>query len=215
MTPRAVIFDCDGVLVDSEPMTDEVIATNLARHGLVLPPERISSLFLGGTISGLGDTARTMGADLPHDWLDGMYAEIFERLAQGTPLIDGIDTVLDALDAANIAYGVGSNGSHRKMGITLGQHPAVYERLKGRLFSRHDVSAPKPDPALYLHAAAALNVSPADCAVIEDSPTGCKAAARAGMRCFGYAPRDNGSRLAAEAAIVFHDMRRLPELLGL
>ena len=215
MALKAVIFDCDGVLVDSERLSDEVIAANLARHGLNLPPERVSALFLGGTISGVGETARALGADLPPGWLDGIHGEIFDRLAQGTPLVAGVTSVLDALDRAGIAYGVGSNGSHKKMAITLGQHPQVFERLQGRLFSHHDIGAPKPDPALYLFAAQALQAHPADCAVVEDSPAGCKAAARAGIRCFGYAPHAKGNQLADEGATVFRHMHELPQLLGL
>ncbi|MGB3179477.1 MAG: HAD family phosphatase [Albidovulum sp.] len=213
--PKAVIFDCDGVLVDSEPLTDMVIAKNLARYGLTLSVTQISGLFLGGTMAGVGDTARKMGADLPEDWLDDIYDEIFARLAEGTDLISGIAGVLDRLDVAGIPYAVGSNGPHRKMEITLGQHPRIYARLTNRIFSRQDVASPKPAPDLYLHAARALNIAPKDCVVIEDSSTGVRAARAAGMTCFGYAPNGDSAALEAQGAHIFHDMCDLPALLGL
>lgn len=215
MRPAAVLFDCDGVLVDSEPLTDAVIAGNLARHGLLLPVDAITSMFIGGTMAAVGDAARAMGATLPENWLKEVYDEIFARLSEGTELIPGIPALLDALDAAAIPYAVGSNGPHRKMEITLGQHADVYARLTGRIFSRHDVAAPKPAPDLYLHAARALGAAPATCVVIEDSPTGARAARAAGMACFGYAPVGDGSRLAAEGARPFRHMSELPVLLCL
>lgn len=215
MTIRAVLFDCDGVLVDSEPLTDAVIARSLARHGLALGQHEISGMFRGGTLAGVAETAREMGADLPEDWLARTYDDIHAKLAEGTPLVPGIEGVLDRLDAAGIAYAVGSNGSHRKMEVTLGQHPDLRRRFGDRVFSREDVARPKPAPDLYLHAAHALGVAPAQAAVIEDSPTGARAARAAGIRCFGYAAAEKADGLLAEGATVFRDMADLPGLLGL
>ncbi|WP_413872784.1 HAD family hydrolase [Albidovulum sp.] len=215
MRPAAVLFDCDGVLVDSEPVTDRVIAESFTRHGLPFDAGEVHALFLGGTMAGVAETARHLGADLPADWVDRIYEEMFAALALGTALIPGIERVLDTLDAARIPYAVGSNGPHRKMEITLGQHPGLHDRLRGRIFSRHDVARPKPAPDLYLHAAAVLGVAPAACAVVEDSVPGARAARAAGMTCFGYAPRDDGARLAAEGARPFAAMADLPALLGL
>ncbi len=215
MKPAAVLFDCDGVLVDSEPISDRVIAANLARHGLALPAHEIGAMFLGGTIAGLGDEARRLGATLPPAWVDEVYAEIFAALAEGTALIPGIPALLDRLDAARIPYAVGSNGPHAKMAITLGQHPEIHARLTGRIFSRHDVSRPKPAPDLYLHAACALGAAPETCVVVEDSPTGARAARAAAMTCFGYTPSGDGARLVAVGARPFRHMDDLVALLGL
>jgi HAD superfamily hydrolase (TIGR01509 family) len=211
----AVLFDCDGVIVDSEPITDRVIASNLARHGLDVAPHEVHRLFVGGTMASVGEYARRHGAQLPPDWLADIYAEIFAELAKGTPLVPGIGAVFDALDSARIPFAVGSNGPHAKMAVTLGQHPEILSRLQHRVFSREDVARPKPAPDLYLHAARALDTIPARTAVIEDSPTGIRAARAAGMQAYGYAPDSDGARLAAEGAHVFHHMTDLPTLLGL
>jgi HAD superfamily hydrolase (TIGR01509 family) len=215
MILRAVIFDCDGVLVDSEPAAFALLGADLAAHGLVLTPERMEQEFLGGTMAGLFTKARAMGATLPDDWVADFYERLYARLGQGTALMPGVLAVLDALDAGGIGYAVGSNGSDHKMQVTLGQHPGLLDRFGGRLFSGQTLGAPKPAPDLYLHAARALGVPPALCAVIEDSPTGARAAAAAGMACFGYAPQGDGAALAAEGAVVFRDMGELPGLLGL
>lgn len=215
MKPAAVLFDCDGVIVDSEPITDRVIAANLARHGFKISLEEVSTLFLGGTIGGVAETVRARGIALPEDWVVLIYEEIFARLAEGTPLIPGIENVLDALDAAHIPYAVSSNGPHAKMRVTLGQHPALHARLSGRIFSREDVARPKPAPDLYLHAARALGAAPETCVVIEDSATGIRAARAAGMRTFGYAANGDGAGLRAEGASVFDRMNALPALLSL
>ena len=215
MRPAAVLFDCDGVIVDSEPITDRVIAANLARHGLEISLAEVSTLFLGGTIGGVAETARARGITLPDDWVPQIYEEIFARLAEGTPLVPGIERVLDALDTAHIPYAVGSNGPHAKMQVTLGQHPALHTRLAGRVFSREDVARPKPAPDLYLHAARALGALPETCVVIEDSATGIRAARAAGMRSFGYAANGDGARLSEEGAKVFRRMEDLAVLLGL
>ncbi len=212
MTPKAVIFDCDGVVVDSEPMLFDLLAADLAQHGLPTPVESLHHIFLGMTLQGLREKANAMGASLPADWCDDFYARLYAQLTLGTPLVPGILAVLDALDAAGIPYAMGSNGSAEKMQITLGQHGLI-PRFKG-LFSGQSLGKPKPAPDVYLLAAASMQTAPAGCVVIEDSATGARAAANAGMRCFGYAPQGDAA-LQAEGAILFRDMKDLPGLLGL
>jgi HAD superfamily hydrolase (TIGR01509 family) len=215
MRPGAVIFDCDGVLVDSEPASFDLLAADLAQHGLDLPRHELEQVFLGGTIAGVFMKARAMGAALPDDWVAGFYERLYARLAEGTALIPGIPELLDRLDRHGVPYAVGSNGSERKMQVTLGQHPGLIARFGGRLFSGQSLGAPKPAPDLYLHAARALGVSPGACVVLEDSPTGAQAARLAGIRCFGYAPHHDGMAMAAEGATIFRSMWDLPDLLHL
>jgi HAD superfamily hydrolase (TIGR01509 family) len=215
MTPKAVLFDCDGVLVDSEVAAFDLLTADLAGYGLVLSRAEMEARFLGGTISGLFQTARDLGADLPDDWVDTFYAQLYARLAQGTPLIDGAQAVLDRLAAAGMVFAVGSNGSDQKMQITLGQHPRVLAHFNGHLYSGQTLGCPKPDPGLWLHAARALGVDPADCVVVDDSPTGCLGAVRAGIRCLGLAEHDDGARLLAVGAEVIRSLRDIPGKLGL
>lgn len=215
MTLKAVLFDCDGVIVDSEGLAFELILADLDTHGLHLTHEDFARNFLGGTMRNVYDRARAAGADLPADWVPQFYERLYERLAQGTPLIPGVLEVLDRLEAAGIPFAIGSNGTLQKMQITLGQHPGLIERFKGHLYSGQALGAPKPAPDLYLHAAAALGISPADCVVIEDSATGARAAKAAQMRCFGYAAQTSAEDLRAAGAQIFTEMRLLPGLLGL
>jgi len=211
---RAVIFDCDGVVVDSEALTFDLLAEDLTTYGLELPRAALEAAFLGGTMRGIWQKARDLGAGLPDDWVERFYIRLYAWLAGGTPLVPGILGVLDALDAAGVPYAMGSNGSDEKMQITMGQHPGLLDRFAGRMFSGQTLGAPKPAPTLFLHCAAVLQVNPAQCVVIEDSPTGARAARAARMRCLGYAPH-GGTALAETGAEVFRDMAALPGLLGL
>jgi HAD superfamily hydrolase (TIGR01509 family) len=210
--PDLVIFDCDGVLVDSEPLSHAVLRDNLARHGLDLPLARISDLFVGGTIMGVRDTACGMGARLPDDWVAAIYAEIFAVLAEKVEPVPGIFAVLDALDAAGVPYAVGSNGPHRKMEITLAR-TGLRERLEGRIVSREDVARPKPAPDIYLRAAAIAQVAPARALVIEDSPSGARGAQAAGITCFGYVAGSDRAQMAPLCARLFDRMDQLPGLI--
>lgn len=214
MKPELIIFDCDGVLVDSETIFNEVLAANLARNGLTLNLAECMNLFVGGTMKLVKVKAEKLGANLSDRWIDEVYDEAFDRLRQGVELVDGIVEVLDHLDANNIPYCVASNGSVEKMGITLGQ-TGLMDRFTGRMFSAYSVGIAKPDPGLFLHAAETLGFTPAQSVVIEDSLNGVVAAKRANMRCLGYAPHGNGDKLAAEDAVVFDDMAMLPKLLGI
>lgn len=213
MIPSAVLFDCDGVVVDSEAIAFDLLQGELAEAGLVLDHDAMERLFLGGTVHHLYDKARGLGADLPPGWVAAFYERLYARLRLGVPLVPGIGAVLDRLAGARVPVAIGSNGSAEKMQITLGQHPAVQARFGGHLYSGQSLGRPKPAPDLYLHAAAMLGVDPARAVVIEDSATGARAARAAGMRCFGYAPK-GGAALAAEGAVLFTDMADLPALLG-
>lgn len=216
MRPDLVIFDCDGVVVDSEHRSNQFIRDELAAYGLDLPLGQIMGLFVGGTIFGLAARAREMGAGLPSDWVEEFYPRLCDHLAKGTPMTQGMGALLERLDQARLPYCIASNGRHAKMHATLGQHPQLTARFTARnVFAAQDVAHPKPAPDLFLHAASAMGHASARCVVIEDSATGAKAARAAGMRCFGYAPDTDGALLAREGARVFTRMADLPALLAL
>ena len=212
--PNLVIFDCDGVLVDSETVSNQVMVDSLARYGLTLTLQACMDAFVGSTMSAAMDKARQMGAVLPSGWIDEVYEETYTALRAGVPLVPGISDVLDLLDGRGIPYCVASNGSEAKMKITLGQN-GLWERFHPAIFSAHSLGVAKPDPGIFLAAASHFDVQARDCVVIEDSPSGTLAAARAGMRCMGFAALTPAERLEAHGAESFRDMRELPALLGL
>jgi HAD superfamily hydrolase (TIGR01509 family) len=192
----------------------EALRDDLADHGLDLRLDQIFDMFVGGTMQGVMTRAREMGAGLPDDWLDRIYARMFAALKAECQVIAGVPALLDRLDAAGIGYAVGSNGPVAKMDVTL-RRCGLWERFEGRVFSAHDCAASKPAPDVYLKAAAHAGVAPAECAVIEDSASGAKAGQAAGMRCFGYAAQTSPDKLRPHCDAVFADMAALPPLLGL
>ncbi|MCP9480695.1 HAD family phosphatase [Shimia sp. CNT1-13L.2] len=213
MRPDLVIFDCDGVLVDSEPVTNRAISENLAGYGLHLTVEECMAQFVGGTLSGVRDKARRMGADLPEDWVAEIHEATYAALRRGVSLIAGVRDLIDALEAAGVAYCVASNGSREKMRITLGQ-TGLWDRFEAAMFSARELGVAKPEPGLFLAAAKVHGVDPAACVVIEDSASGAKAAARAGMRCIGYVPEGAGVALRGQGAEVVTRMQEVAALLG-
>jgi len=215
MIPAAVLFDCDGVIVDSEGIGVDHIAAELAAVGIDLSRSQVMALFIGKTLPGVARVLRDDGWPLPEDWARQVYDRLYEKLADSTPLIPGIAAVFDALDAAGIAYAIGSNGEMRKMYTTLPPHPAIWARVKDHLYSGQELGCPKPDPGLYLHAAKALGVEPARCVVIDDSPSGCTAGVAAGIRTLGFDMHGDGGALAVVGAEVVHRMDAVPGLLGL
>lgn len=212
--PDLVIFDCDGVLVDSEPITTRVLRDDLSRHGLDLQESQIEALFVGGTMPGVMRTARDMGAVLPNDWLDLVYRSIFAALEAECLAVPGIVEVLDALDAAGIPYAIGSNGPSAKMDITL-RRTNLWERFEGRIYSAHDCIASKPAPDVYLKAAALAGIDPAQCVVVEDSATGARAGQAAGMTVYGFARGGPRETLAPYCSAMFDEMGALIGLLAL
>ena len=215
--PAAVLFDCDGVIVDSEGPTLDLLLDDLAAHGLALTRHQLESDFVGGTVETVARRAIAAGASLPDGWVADFYTRMYAMLARGIPLVPGILQVLDRIDAAGIPFAVGSNGLPEKMRISLGQHGLI-PRFRAVL-SAQAMGQPKPAPDVYLKAAAACGAAPGACVVIEDSPTGARAALAAGIPCLGFAPEGpdtpSARGLAALGLPLFHRMTQLPPLLGI
>jgi HAD superfamily hydrolase (TIGR01509 family) len=207
-----VIFDCDGVLVDSERLAVRVEAGYLAELGWPLTEAEIVERFMGRTAEYMDEAIEAqLGSRLPGDWKDQFQRRYAEAFAAELVPVDG---VVQALDQITTPTCVASSGSHQKLRLTLG-HTGLYERFEGRIFSGYEVANGKPAPDLFLHAAARMGAEPARCAVVEDTLYGVLAARAAGMRAFGYAGGlSTPERLAGEATVVFEDMRELPRLLG-
>jgi HAD superfamily hydrolase (TIGR01509 family) len=206
-----VILDCDGVLVDSEPISVRLDVVVLGKLGWHLTEAEIAERFVGRSHEYMvGEIEAAIGRPLPADWHDelhALYREAFE--AELAP----VDGVVEALDRLATPTCVASSSSHERLRLTLGL-TGLLGRFEGRIFSATDVANGKPAPDLFLHAAASMGADPARCAVVEDSRYGVEAARAAGMHAFGYAGGlTPAARLAGPSTTVFHHMRDLPELL--
>ncbi|MCZ8205727.1 HAD family phosphatase [Gemmatimonas sp.] len=208
-----IIFDCDGVLVDSERITSRVWAGLLTGIGLPTTTEQSLATYLGNSMGRcLEIVTEQLGHRPPDTLLARFYDEVKVALAREVTPVEGIVALLDALDAAGIGYGVASNGEHEKMRTTLGA-TGLLARFDGRRFSAVDVARPKPAPDLFLHAAEALGFEPVRTIVVEDSPLGVQGAHAAGMTVIGYAELVAPDRLLAAGAV--HTVDQLRELLPL
>ena len=212
MNYELVIFDCDGVLIDSEPIANRVLSEQLAGIGLRLPAGEVMRRFVGRTRAGcLALAAELLGRALPAGFAAAWDAALFSAFAAELKAVDGVAEVVQGLQ---VPVCVASNSSRERMCASL-QAAGLLPLFEGRMFSAVDVERPKPAPDLFLHAAATMGAPPSRCAVIEDTPTGVQAAAAARMAVFGYAGGAHSSpaALAAAGAIVFREMRALPALL--
>jgi HAD superfamily hydrolase (TIGR01509 family) len=207
-----VIFDCDGVLVDSERIAVRTDVKVFAKLGWVLTEAEIIERFVGLSDKSIKAAIEAhLGCVLRDDWeaeFQALYREAFA--AELTP----VPGVVDTLDQITLATCVASSGTHDKIRFTLGL-TGLYERFVGRIFSAYEVARGKPAPDLFLYAASRMGVDPAACAVVEDSPYGIEAARAAGMRAFGFAGGlTPAARLEGPGTVVFRDMRDLPRLLA-
>lgn len=212
-----VIFDCDGVLVDSEIIANRVLAALLSRHGYPITAMESVQRFAGGTIPGVIKMVEDEGIDLPDDFetqLRELDVKAFESELKAVP---GIQATLEQL--GNLPKCVASSGPPTKIKKNL-ELTGLIKYLDPHLFSARQVKHPKPAPDLFHFAAMRMNVKESACTVIEDSPVGILGAKRAGMRAFGFIgashrTTDDIEKLrAAGADLVFEDMTELPRLLG-
>lgn len=207
-----VIFDCDGVLVDTERISVRVDVAVLAELGWELTEAEVVERFVGRADADIRrDIEAHLGRTLEDGW-DAPYRDWYRGAFEAE--LRPVDGVTEALDGVRMRTCVASSGSHEKIRFTLGL-TGLYDRFRGRIFSALDVPRGKPAPDLFLHAADAMGVEPGRCAVVEDSRFGVEAARAAGMRAFGYAGGlTAAARLAGPATVVFEDMRELPRLIA-
>lgn len=211
MRPALVIIDCDGVLVDSEPIANRVLAAHLTRAGLPTSYDDSIAAYIGLSLEAVLKLAEERhGRRLPADFAATLQAETFAAFARELRPVDGVVAALDALPWPSC---VASSGTHDKMRLTLGV-TGLLPRFEGRIFSSAEVARGKPFPDLFLHAASRMGAAPADCVVVEDSRFGVQAARAAGMAVLGYVGGATARPLAADGAVEFSDMRALPRLIA-
>jgi len=211
-----VIFDCDGVLVDSEPLACASFSRAIKAEGLDWSIEETMRRVMGLSLKTSLDICEAeLGRKLPADFLERMQAVTYQTF-RDAPLqaVPGVKDAVTALQAAGLDTCVASSGAPEKMRFTLGL-TGLWDLFDGRIFSASQVSRGKPFPDLFLHAAIRMNVQPFDCIVVEDSVPGVQAARAAGMKALAYAgePYADGDALRQAGGEVFDDMKRLPGLV--
>jgi len=215
MTPALVIFDCDGVLVDSEAIANRIMAEAITAAGIPMTYEECRARFVGGTLQRVIDTVEEwLGTPLPADWKEAFEARRDTAFREELKPVPGIVSALEAIRASSTPICVASSGSLEKMNLTLGL-TGLNTPFGGKLFSATMVSHGKPEPDLFLYAAEQMGQVPENCVVVEDSLLGVTAAMAAGMRVLAYAADGDADALKAAGGLPFSDMAELPGLLGI
>ncbi len=211
-----MIFDNDGVLVDSERLTHDVMsAMAVELTGRGLPTEMIHRLRGGKMADTLAEVERTLGRTLPANFEPSFRARCEAAFELELEAVARVADVVGLLTAEACTFCVASSGPTAKIRATL-KAVGLLGHFDGKIFSAYEIGSWKPEPDLFLHAARSLGVAPEGCVVIEDSPPGVHAAVAARMRVLGFAAQRDGRDLSeAGAESVFHDMSELPALLGL
>jgi HAD superfamily hydrolase (TIGR01509 family) len=211
-----VIFDCDGVLVDSEPLSNTVLAGALTRAGLETTPEQAVATYKGLHIRDVLEHAeQALGARLPADFVPGFEDARAEAFQRELVAVHGAAETVAAIRAAGVAVCVASQGKRSKTELTLGLTGLRSLFAEDAVFSAHSVKRGKPHPDLFLHAARAMGATPDRTIVIEDTVVGVTAAVAAGMRVIGYGADSDPDALRAAGAEVIADLSELPGRLGL
>ena len=213
MTPECIIFDCDGTLVDSEGITNQVIAEMAGELGIQMTGEEASSEFGGKTLDGVLYKMKEMsGKEIPDDWLPRLVQMVNDSWESKLKPVKGVREILERI---KIPVCVASNGepTHVRHSLRLTK---LYDFFGEKIFTASEVKAPKPSPELFLYAAEKMGFEPKECVIIEDSVTGVRAAVNANIRVYGIINNlfsENDLRNAG--AIPFKNMLELPKLLGL
>ncbi|MCX4818510.1 HAD family hydrolase [Streptomyces sp. NBC_01142] len=215
-----VIFDNDGVLVDSEPLANTILASYLTELGHPTSYEESVRDYMGAAVHRVHDLVRERtGQELPADFDDTLHARVFAAFERELVAVDGVTEVLEKLGTDGVPYCVASSGSHER--IRVGHRKTGLDRWfahgenggeDGTVFSAQDVGRGKPAPDLFLYAAERMGVAPERCVVVEDSPLGVQAALAAGMDVYGFTAMTSAEKLAG-AKGYFGAMAELPALL--
>jgi beta-phosphoglucomutase-like phosphatase (HAD superfamily) len=212
---KLVIFDCDGVLIDSEALCDRIVAACLARDGWALTPAECHRRFLGLTFPDIQAAAEAwLGRPLGDHWVADVVERVTAAMAAEVEPIQGAREALLGVADLGLPYRIASNSSRPEMAAKFAR-TGLLPLVEGRIHSAYDLIARgkrgKPDPDLFLEAAG--ETAPTDCLVIEDSLAGVRGAVAAGMRCWAYCPEGDGATLRDAGALPFPSMFALPGLI--
>lgn len=210
--PDCIIFDCDGVLVDSEVIGIRLLLEMTAPYGVDMKEEDAVLEFAGRRLKEVIDMLQTRtGQTFPDDLEQRFRERSFEVFQEEVEPVEGIRALLDSL---TIPFCVASSGPVDKIRLNL-TLTGLIGYFEDRIFSAYDIESWKPDPGIFLHAAREMGFPPERCVVIEDSKAGITAGVRGGFTVFGYAKEHNAKELESEGATVFYNMHELPQLLKL
>ena len=183
---RLVIFDCDGVLIDSEPIALAVLADFLAEAGIAIDQEGVARRFLGRSLTSVRETVRNeFGLEIDETFLTRMRDVLYSRFRAELRPIGGIPAVLAGFSKAGIDWCVASSSQRERVELCL-RATGLIDHFAPHIFSATMVARGKPAPDLFLYAAQAMGYSPEQCLVIEDSPSGIEAARAAGMQVIAF-----------------------------
>lgn len=214
MTPALVIFDCDGVLVDSEAIANRIMTEAIAAAGVPITYEECRARFVGGTLQRVIDTVEQWrGTPLPAGWKEDFEARRNDAFRRELKAVPGAGAAVEAIRAGGTPVCVASSGSLDKMNLTLGL-TGLKDHFGENLFSAAMVAHGKPEPDLFLYAAEQMGQVPENCVVVEDSLLGVTAAVAAGMRVLAYTAEAEADALKAAGGQPFSDMSELPGLVG-
>jgi beta-phosphoglucomutase-like phosphatase (HAD superfamily) len=214
---RLVIFDCDGVLIDSEPVADRVVAEELAALGWPITPSEAHSRFLGMRMEDMPPLIEDfLGRPLPTDWVLRVVEHLVVAMSREAVVVPGAMDALAATDALGLDWRIASNSGLRELAAKF-LATGLTERVAGRVLSATDIAARggrgKPAPDIFLAAAEQAGCDPLASLVIEDSPLGVQGAIAAGMQCLGLDATGDGAHLAAVGAVPIRSMHDVPTLL--
>jgi HAD superfamily hydrolase (TIGR01509 family) len=216
---EAVLFDCDGVLVDSEPLTNGVLRDMLLERGWRLTMAECMDIFVGKTVRDEADLiAQKTGAPVTEAWLVEFRERRNAALERDITVIPSIESALRQIHAVYAGRMACASGADRFKVELMLRKLGLIDFFGGQIFSGYEMPRSKPFPDVYLAAAQALQASPERCAVIEDTVTGVTAGAAAGATVFGYSPVTSTHVSAADlrqagASHIFTSMADLPGLL--
>ena len=211
MSVALVIFDCDGVLVDSEPLANRILSECFQDAGFPIDYDTCTHTMVGLSLQACFKMAEEWNNKiLPDDFFDKVQNRTYLAIRDELQPIPG---VRDAIEAIPLPRCVASSSEHEKIELCLDK-TGLAPLFDGNLFSAHQVARGKPFPDLFLFAAQQMGFKPNNCVAIEDSPYGAAAARAAGMAVFGYTGSGFAEKLADEGAQIFDSMEDLPQLLG-
>lgn len=212
--PALIIFDCDGVLVDSERLNVEIESEMITAAGWSITPTEVARTFLGTTDDHMfEEIERHIGHALTDEWKSSLHKSYAARFAESLQAVPGITEVLDELEVLGVPVCVATNGTSQKMTRSLTK-TNLFDRFTDRCFSAELVERGKPEPDLFFFAAAAMGAAPETCVVVEDSPSGIRAARAAGMHVLAYASDFvSDDMIPFDDVTVFRSMSELPSLI--